>query len=65
MNILKINWNMRYEEVKDNPDRLLHLMNDFFLAHKFELDHEGYYWFQNFYERLHKRYEEVCDQIAV
>lgn len=64
MNILKIKWSMRYHEVKDNRDRLLHLMNDFFLSHKDEIE-IGFPWYKNFYEMVMKRYEELCEQVAV
>ena len=64
VNVLKIKWNMRYHEVKDDRDRLLYLMNDFFLAHKIEIE-IGLPWYRNFYEKVMNRYEELCEQVAV
>jgi len=63
INLLKVAWNKRYEEVKDNPKRLANLMNDFYIAHKTEINE--FPWFKNFYEKVVNRYEEVCKSISV
>ena len=54
---------MRFENAKDNPDLLLNLLNDFYLSHAEELN-LGFYWYNNFYEKVMNRYEEVISKVS-
>ena len=64
INLLKIEWNKRFHEVKDNPERLLNLKNDFYTAHKEEINIYKMPWFINFYEKVMNRYEEVISKVS-
>ena len=63
INVLKMKWNMRYEDAKDSAERLLNLWNDFYLSHEEEIN-LGFYWYIKFYKKVMDRYEEVISKVS-
>lgn len=56
-------WQKEFEERYHNPDRLLHLWNNFFLTHQTELDYHA--WYQDFHRKVYERYEELAHEMAM
>lgn len=54
----KLRWIIRFKEVKHNQDRLVNLMNDFYLCYQDELDVSE--WHRDFYERVLAQLETVA-----